>query len=75
MIKETYTMSDQDQGTPFCAFTIDEFVRAHKISRGKFQLMRKAGEGPEILMLGRRRLITVEAAAAWRKQMTRRDVR
>jgi hypothetical protein len=54
-------------------YTLKEFIRAHRISRGKFYQMVKDGEGPDFMHVGSRRLITVEAAAAWREKLTKRS--
>ena len=56
-------------------YTIKEFVKLHRISRGKFYQMVSAGEGPDFMHVGSRRLITVEAAAAWRAKLTKRAAR
>lgn len=54
-------------------YTIRQFYTAHQISRGKFYKMVRAGEGPDMIVLGSRRLISFEAAARWRKKMERRN--
>lgn len=51
------------------AFSINEFCKLHSISRAKFYLMINAGEAPQIMQVGRRRLISREAAQKWRQQM------
>ena len=53
-------------------YTIPEFIKAHRISRGKFYLMCKAGNGPAFVQIGTRRLISFEEAAAWRQKLTKR---
>jgi predicted DNA-binding transcriptional regulator AlpA len=50
------------------ALSIDEFCARHGISRGSFYNLRKAGLGPREMKLGARVLISVEAAADWRRQ-------
>jgi predicted DNA-binding transcriptional regulator AlpA len=55
-----------------CMFTIDEFLRSHKISRGHFYNLMRRGEAPDTITLGARRLIPVEAAAAWRAKHLKR---
>lgn len=50
-------------------FTIAEFCAAHRISRTHLHNLTKAGKGPRIMKLGRRCLITPEAAADWRAQL------
>jgi hypothetical protein len=49
------------------AFTVEEFCRAHRISSATYYEMKKVGLGPEEMEVGRRRIISIEAAARWRK--------
>jgi predicted DNA-binding transcriptional regulator AlpA len=51
------------------AFSIDEFCNEHGISRATFYNLKKTGEAPQEMKVGARRLISIEAAAAWRRQM------
>ena len=51
------------------AYTVSEFCEAYHISRSKFYEMRKAGHGPRIMKVGRRTLISYEAAEEWRIRM------
>ena len=51
------------------AFTVPEFCAAHRISRALFYLLVREGTGPRLLKAGRRTLITVDAAAEWRRRM------
>ena len=53
-----------------CAFSVGEFCEAHRISRAHFYNLRKLGLGPDEARAGDRVIITVEAAARWRKQRT-----
>lgn len=53
--------------TPKLAFSIPEFCAAHGISRAHYFKMRKLGLGPVEMEFGDRKLISVEAAAAWRR--------
>ena len=53
------------------AFSIPEFCAAHRLSRAFLYQLMKDGRAPAFMKIGRRRLITVEAAAAWRQRMTR----
>lgn len=55
--------------TPQAALTIAQFCDAHHISRTHLHNMCKAGKGPRIFRLGRRVLISAEAAADWRRQL------
>ncbi len=51
------------------AFSIPEFCRKHGISRGHFCNLFKSGHGPAGMRVGRRTLISAEAAAEWRRRM------
>jgi predicted DNA-binding transcriptional regulator AlpA len=55
---------------PRAAFSIDEFCRSHGFSRATFYNLIAAGEGPELLRVRNRVLITPGAAARWRKRHT-----
>ena len=51
-------------------YTVPEFCQEHGgISRVFFYRLLKQGKAPRIMKVGRRTLITAEAAAEWRKQM------
>lgn len=60
------------------AYTVQEFCQAHGgFSRPFFYSLVKQGKGPRLMKVGRRTLITAEAAAEWRAQMeaaTKREV-
>jgi len=51
------------------AYSIPQFCSAHSISRALFYLLLKDGRAPAVMKVGRRTLISAEAAAAWRKRM------
>lgn len=51
------------------ATSIFEFCKAHGISRATFYNLRHRGQAPKTLVVGRRRLVSADAAAAWRRQM------
>ena len=51
------------------SFSIKEFCELHAISRSFFYVLREKGEGPRLMKVGRRTLISAEAAAEWRKNM------
>jgi predicted DNA-binding transcriptional regulator AlpA len=53
------------------ATTVEEFCHAHRISRATFYNLLKAGQGPSIMKIGSRTLVSNEAAAAWRQRMER----
>jgi hypothetical protein len=49
------------------AFSISEFCDAHGISRGMFYKLARQGIGPRTMRVGTRTLVSVEAAAEWRR--------
>jgi excisionase family DNA binding protein len=49
--------------------SVAEFCHQHGISRGTFYKLIKEGLGPKTAKIGRRTLISQEAAAAWRRRM------
>lgn len=49
--------------------TVNEFCRSHKVSRSRLYELWKEGRGPVFAKLGKRRLISAEAAATWRRQI------
>lgn len=51
------------------AFSISEFCETHGISRALFYLLQKDGRAPRTMQVGRRVLISIEAATEWRKRM------
>jgi predicted DNA-binding transcriptional regulator AlpA len=51
------------------AVSIAEFCAAHSICRATFYNLVKRGLAPVTLPVGRRRLISAEAAEAWRRRM------
>jgi hypothetical protein len=51
------------------AFTVAQFCGDHQVSRTFFHELNKRGQGPRLMRVGRRVLISAEAAADWRKQM------
>lgn len=51
------------------AWSVDEFCKAHDFGRVKFYELLKEGRGPRIMKIGKRTLISVEAAAEWRRRM------
>jgi predicted DNA-binding transcriptional regulator AlpA len=61
------TQSEEFRSIDPQLYTVPEFCETHKISRAYFYQLRKRGSGPQILKLGRRTLISGEAAAEWRR--------
>lgn len=54
---------------PLGAYTIPEFCRAHALSETQYFKLKRQGEGPDEMLLGsRRKGISVEAAARWRRK-------
>ena len=49
--------------------TVEQFCEAHQITKVLFYAIKKVGVGPRIMKVGRRTLITLEAAAEWRSRM------
>jgi hypothetical protein len=58
------------QGPP-PVYTVSEFCHQHHISVGMYYKLRAAGLAPREMVLGRRRLISAEAAAEWRRARER----
>ena len=57
-----------DLGDPL-AFSVAEFCEKHRITKPHLYELFKRGTGPRIMKAGRRTLISIEAAADWRRQM------
>jgi hypothetical protein len=53
------------------AYTIKEFCAAHRIHHDTYYRLQRAGCGPEIMKVGGKTLISVEAAKAWREAAAR----
>ena len=50
-------------------YGVNAFCDAHSISRALFYQLLKDGKAPCIIKLGRRTLISVEAASEWRERL------
>jgi hypothetical protein len=50
------------------AFTVAEFCAAHRVSRSGLYNHWRAGTGPRFMRSGKKVIITVEAAADWRRE-------
>ena len=59
-------MNDATQIRPF---DVDSFCDFHRMSRRLLYQLWSEGRGPRVMKVGRRTLISAEAAAEWRKQM------
>lgn len=53
------------------AVTIAQFCSAHGLGRTSFYHLVKQGKAPRLMKVGRRTLISSEAAADWRRDMER----
>jgi hypothetical protein len=53
--------------TPPACYSIASFCEAHHLSESMFFKLRREGLTPIEIKVGRRTLISMEAAAAWRK--------
>jgi predicted DNA-binding transcriptional regulator AlpA len=51
------------------AYSVPEFARVHDVSRAHIYNLIKDGRGPRLMRLGRRTLVSAEAAAEWRRRM------
>jgi len=49
--------------------SVAEFCHQHGISRGTFYKLLGEGRGPKAIKVGRRTLISIEAAEEWRRRM------
>ncbi len=50
--------------------TISEFCYEHNIGRTTFYALLNEGKGPKIMKIGRRTIISKEAAKKWREENT-----
>ena len=62
-------MSQQTINLQRSAFSVFEFCAAFRMSKAHFYNLLKAGVGPRLMKIGRRTLISAEAAEEWRKRM------
>ena len=53
------------------AYSVAAFARAHAISAAMFWKLLRSGRAPDTMQVGRRTLISAEAAARWRAQVER----
>lgn len=52
-------------------YSIDEFCRLHNIGRTTFYNLLKNGIAPDVMKIGRKTLISVEAAEKWRNSQSK----
>jgi hypothetical protein len=62
---------DKAARDPASMMTVAEFCRAHRISKALFYKLRRQGLAPPVCKAGSRSLISVEAAAQWRRGLER----
>jgi hypothetical protein len=60
---------------PIQAYTIKAFCRVHGISESLYFKLKNQGLGPAEMEVGTRRLISLEAAAAWRRARQRTTIK
>jgi len=58
----------RDLGPPTHTFTVLEFCDAHRISKARYYELKAKGLAPVEMIVGRRRIISCEAAKQWRRQ-------
>jgi len=63
-----------DDVSPVQAFSIQQFCQTHSISPSLFYKLQTLGRGPATMRIGGRTLISVEAAAKWRRKVEREAV-
>lgn len=51
------------------AYSIPEFLQVYRISRTKLYELWQQGKGPKSYTIGRKRLVSVDAAQSWQRQM------
>ncbi|MDZ4254849.1 MAG: hypothetical protein U1A72_19940 [Sulfuritalea sp.] len=62
------TENNQPAASP--VLSIEQFCQSHSISRAFFNKLRQSNQAPDLILVGRRVLISTEAAAAWRARFT-----
>jgi hypothetical protein len=63
-LSTTAPIPSEPQSVPRGAYTIRQFAAAHGISESMFFKMQKQGLAPATMMVGARKLISVESAQA-----------
>ena len=51
------------------ACSVNQFCESHSVSRSLFYRMLSEGWGPAIMKVGRKTLVSAEAAQEWRERM------
>ena len=55
------------------AFSVNQFCEAYGLSRSSFYRMLREGLAPAIIRVGRRVLVSIEAARDWERTMQKRS--
>jgi hypothetical protein len=61
--------SSSAQHAARAAHTVDEFCNAHRISRSKLYELWSRGKGPRFIQIDSKKIISVEAASDWRREL------
>jgi predicted DNA-binding transcriptional regulator AlpA len=61
--------ADNKQSISPAAMSVEQFCQSHGICRATFYALLKEGKAPKTIMAKNRRLISMEAAAEWRRNM------
>lgn len=62
-------LADRELPPVVGAFSIPGFCKAHgDMSVAMFHKLQEAGEGPAVMHVGKRTMISAESAAAWRRE-------
>jgi hypothetical protein len=69
--KEPKQKQTRDRGLPTHTFTVQEFCDAYRISKSRYYELKAQGLTPVEMHVGRKRLISFEAADLWRRQRER----
>lgn len=64
-----FFVSERENDMQLSAYSPAQFCDLHGIARTTFYALAKEGKGPRTFKVGRRTLVSVEAAAAWRRRM------
>jgi hypothetical protein len=67
-------MSPPNEPSPLL-LSVSAFCRVHSISRSYFYKLRRLGRAPQSCLSGRKRLISADAAEAWRRNLMERPER
>ena len=54
--------------------TVTEFCNYHRICKATFYNLLSRGEGPSIMKIGSRTLVSAEAAARWRQSIEQASI-